>query len=69
MVYNDNLDINKPEDIKDFREEQEQRRKLLITAVNSTVLYLLAYLIFILVCYLAFRLIFGNGLFINFSSY
>ena len=44
MVYDDYLDINELDELEDFREKQDRRRKLFITAVNSTVLYLLAYL-------------------------
>lgn len=45
MVYEDYLEIDELDEFEDLKEKKNRRRKLFITAINSTILYLLAYLI------------------------
>ena len=52
MGYEEYTNIEEIEEIEDLKQKKERRRKLYITAVNSTVLYLLAYLFVYLFYYI-----------------
>ena len=45
MGYDEYMEGEELDEFEDIRERAARRRKLLITAVNSTILYLLAYLL------------------------
>ena len=45
MAYEDYIEGDELDEFEDYREKAARRRKLFITAVNSTILYLLAYLL------------------------